>query len=457
MSVGWGVALLCTCLFFAGFKLQQRQKFRYKNEYKTSKRSICLVVLGDLGRSPRMQYHALSLAQHGFEVDLVGYRGSFVFPVVYKSKNIHITYINSPPRFLETHNSPLSFLTGPIKILFQAFLLFFILIYSTHPFEYLIVQNPPSIPSFAVTRLICLIRSTKLIIDWHNLGYSVLSLKLGSNHILVKLYKWYERVFGNSADIHFSVSYAMTSFLQEKWNYKSPIYTLHDRPPMHFKPLDNMEKSSFLSTFVHTYDFDISNEKTKLLVSPTSWTTDEDFSILLEAFITFDKTNIVLSKDSEPPSILAIITGRGPLRKFYEQKIKNLNLKYVKIVTIWLDAKDYPRFIGSADLGVCLHTSSSGLDLPMKIVDMFGCGIPVCAVEFPALSELVKDGKNGIIFNSSTQLADSLKQRLFHSNEELARLKEGAMEESQYRWHNEWDTKIAHLFEKSQHTTNDAS
>ena len=40
----------------------------------TSK-NVTLVVLGDIGRSPRMQYHALSFAQNGWTVDFVGYDG----------------------------------------------------------------------------------------------------------------------------------------------------------------------------------------------------------------------------------------------------------------------------------------------------------------------------------------------------------------------------------------------
>lgn len=39
------------------------------------KKSVCVVVVGDVGRSPRMQYHALSLAKEGFDVDVVGYSG----------------------------------------------------------------------------------------------------------------------------------------------------------------------------------------------------------------------------------------------------------------------------------------------------------------------------------------------------------------------------------------------
>lgn len=38
-------------------------------------RRVCVLVLGDIGRSPRMQYHALSLSKHGFNVTFVGFLG----------------------------------------------------------------------------------------------------------------------------------------------------------------------------------------------------------------------------------------------------------------------------------------------------------------------------------------------------------------------------------------------
>jgi beta-1,4-mannosyltransferase len=40
-------------------------------------RTVQIVVLGDIGRSPRMQYHALSIAKHGGRVFLIGYKGWF--------------------------------------------------------------------------------------------------------------------------------------------------------------------------------------------------------------------------------------------------------------------------------------------------------------------------------------------------------------------------------------------
>ena len=39
---------------------------------------VHVVVLGDIGRSPRMQYHCLSLAEYGFAVNFIGYAGKFL-------------------------------------------------------------------------------------------------------------------------------------------------------------------------------------------------------------------------------------------------------------------------------------------------------------------------------------------------------------------------------------------
>lgn len=39
------------------------------------KTAVHVLVLGDIGRSPRMTYHALSIAKHGGRVHLIGYLG----------------------------------------------------------------------------------------------------------------------------------------------------------------------------------------------------------------------------------------------------------------------------------------------------------------------------------------------------------------------------------------------
>merc|ERR1712203_354435 len=108
------------------------------------------------------------------------------------------------------------------------------------------------------------------------------------------------------------------------------------------------------------------------------------------------------------PDLVCVITGRGPQKEYFRKLIDRQSWQHVSFLTPWLEAADYPLMLASADLGVCLHTSSSGLDLPMKVVDMFGCELPVAAMSFPALPELVIDGENGLIFHNSVELAEIL-------------------------------------------------
>jgi beta-1,4-mannosyltransferase len=99
-----------------------------------------------------------------------------------------------------------------------------------------------------------------------------------------------------------------------------------------------------------------------------------------------------------------VVTGKGPLKDHYEAIFKERNAKWkskINIKTVWLLIEDYPKMVAASDLGVCLHFSSSGLDLPMKVVDMFSARLPCLAIKYRCIDELVKHEQNGLIFDDS--------------------------------------------------------
>lgn len=55
-----------------------------------AKISVQVLVLGDIGRSPRMQYHATSIAKHGGRVEIIGYKGSPFSPNIFSFECILI-------------------------------------------------------------------------------------------------------------------------------------------------------------------------------------------------------------------------------------------------------------------------------------------------------------------------------------------------------------------------------
>lgn len=364
-------------------------------------------------------------------------------PGVLHSPSINIVPLSPPPAILRSKSLPF-ILTGPLKVLWQVWTLFYTLGYSTKPARWLLVQNPPSIPTLLVAIIICFLRNTHLIIDWHNYGWTILAGTRGANHPFVKISKYYEATLGRWAPTaSFTVTDAMAKQLQNRpYNVRSPIFTLHDRPAEIFQPISgNITRRAFLERLPETAEHAgaIMTAKTRLLVSSTSWTPDEDFNLLLEALCAYSASPKPL------PPILAIITGKGPQKQMYLDRIAKLNvhskLQNVYISTAWLSTQDYATLLACADLGVCLHMSSSGVDLPMKVVDMFGAGLPVVGYgDYASWGELVKEGVNGCGFVTSDDLAAAL-QRIFGDEEgkELKVLREGAVVEGGRRWDDEWN------------------
>ncbi|KAG7034852.1 UDP-glycosyltransferase TURAN [Cucurbita argyrosperma subsp. argyrosperma] len=444
----------------------------------------------------------------------------------------HGTYTQWP-KFLQNLLWIFRPVTLLLKPLIQFLMLLWFLIVRIHSPAFFIVQNPPSVPTLIAVKWASILKRSAFIIDWHNFGHTLLALSLGRNSSFVAVYRWIEKHFGKMADGSFCVTKAMQHELAENWDIKATVF--YDQPPEFFHVASLQEKHELfcrlhsnllqplglqdcvsygavtvgheqqetLLTSLVGNGILLKQNRPAVVVSSTSWTPDEDFSILLEAAVMYDRrVAAILNEDDSVsdefiwkdiydgkqylyPRLLFIITGKGPDKEKYEDKISKLHLKRVAFRTMWLSPEDYPLLLGSADLGVCLHTSSSGLDLPMKapekqnqfvilinrlsiclgvdflfalfptLGNFFSTSFGMCAMKHnipkackrfcflsDSINELVKAEKNGLLFSSSSELADELLM-LFRGfpNEcsALDSLKNSTVEMGSRRWSTEWD------------------
>ena len=236
----------------------------------------------------------------------------------------------------------------------------------------------------------------------------------------------------------------MARVLRQRYHITSPVLPLHDRPSAHFQPLILEQRFTFLGKFPLTalYVDEIEKGRRRLIVSSTSWTPDEDFSLLLDALVRY--SDLATSSHPHLPELLVIITGKGPQKEHYMSRVAELEdtdkLEMVEVRTAWLSTEDYASLLGAADLGLSLHMSSSGVDLPMKAVDMFGAGLPVVGwSQYEAWPELVTEGVNGRGFSSREELVAVLVELFGEDGNNLRTLKNGAVQEGKRRWDAEWE------------------
>ncbi|XP_030646563.1 chitobiosyldiphosphodolichol beta-mannosyltransferase [Chanos chanos] len=459
LSLSWALlpVAVVTFIFILARGLKGRDELTLLN--------VCVLVLGDIGRSPRMQYHAISLSKHGYNVSFIGFLGTKPHQDVLADERIEIIPI-SEIKGLQVGPKIFRYVS---KVIFQSLQLLYVLS-SIEDQSYILMQNPPGLPGIAVAWLMCRLRGAKFIIDWHNYGFTIMGLTLGEKHPIVRLAKWYEKFFGRFSNHNLCVTNAMREDLEKNWKIKAT--TLYDKPPSIFRetPLklqhelfkrlgtvyspfqtsvrsspEHMELTAFTERNVKTGAVTMATGRPALLLSSTSWTEDEDFSVLLKALEDYER---FVEAGDTLPSLVCVITGKGPQKEYYQKLINSKDFKHVRFCTPWLEAEDYPVLLGSANLGVCLHKSSSGLDLPMKVVDMFGCCLPVCAIHFQCLHELVKHDENGLIFKDSAELAEQLKLLLsdFPSEEgKLGTFRKNLRQSGQQRWDENWDQNILPL------------
>src|SRR5712671_1230512 len=111
-------------------------------------------------------------------------------------------------------------------------------------------------------------------------------------------------------------------------------------------------------------------DRPAVLISSTSWTEDEDFSILLDALSIYEKRARAAS--GRLPHVLMFVTGKGPLLETYMRKARGLQdgedgnggpWKWVRIISMWLEPNDYPLLLGmhSRPRHITMSSESNGL------------------------------------------------------------------------------------------------
>jgi beta-1,4-mannosyltransferase len=369
-----------------------------------------VLVFGDLARSPRMLNHALAMAESGMRVALAGYLDSELEAAVASNPEIKVHTIRTFPRCPESFPRIVFLVWSALRLVWAQIQALWLLLIATPRPQVVLVQNPPTVPTLLVGRLAARLRSARFLIDWHNFGYSMLALRLGAGSVAVKLLRRYEGVAGRRANAHLCVSQAMAAELATSFGIRG-AQVLHDRPRRLTAPLTSEQRAEQIhSLFPDAPQF----QNALTLHCPTSWTDDEDVGMLLDAIQLFEARNAT--------PLCVVVSGRGPRRSAFEARLDSTKLQRCEIRTAFLPPEDYRRLLAAADCGVSLHRSSSGVDLPMKLVDFFGAGTPALALDYGAcLREQVQDGREVLLFRTADELAQRLSEITY--TDRLARLR----------------------------------
>jgi beta-1,4-mannosyltransferase len=398
-----------------------------------------VVALGDLGRSARMQYHAHALSGLGVDVDLVGFEGTALSRAISENPRIRIHRLSAS---LLRHGVP-ALGYAPVAVIdsLRIGLRLWRTLRSLPKPDLLLVQNPPAFPTLVVSRTALAGRGVRFVIDWHNLGYTLLRERLGRWHPAVRLARWFERRDAQRADANLCVSRGLAMFLQTRFGAEAHV--LYDRPGSLFAPLPPIERDRYRKAFFSRLDVHASH--VGFVVCPTSWSEDEDFDLAIEAVSRLEE-RVRGWEAADPsrrfPDLMILVTGDGARRARFERRFAGLAARRIHLRARWLEPDDYPTVVASADVGLSLHRSSSGLDIPMKVADLFGAGVPVCALDYGAcLAERVRHADNGLLFSSAPQLANILFDlfETFPGDQSLLdRLRAGARRSARTTWEEGW-------------------
>jgi len=197
---------------------------------ETKNLNAAVLVLGDLNRSPRMLNHCKAISEclpNVKQISLIGFNGGDIRSDIKNNEKIRPFYISEPLKKLFNSLPRIMFpIVAIVKVLLQILILLYTLLFKIPKPDFLILQNPPGIPTIFICAIVCFLRRSKFIIDWHNYGFTILKVNK-RNKLICYIARLYEIILAKTSHLNFCVSENMQKDLKQNMNINSIV--LHDR------------------------------------------------------------------------------------------------------------------------------------------------------------------------------------------------------------------------------------
>ena len=104
------------------------------------------------------------------------------------------------------------------------------------------------------------------------------------------------------------------------------------------------------------------------------------------------------------PELRYLLIGDGPEMARLQNLVQELGLESICTLTGWLPTlPDVNQALNAGDIGLVMRTGAPSDDFHMTgaLVHNMACGLPLLAARLGGVSEVVQEGRNGLLFDPS--------------------------------------------------------
>lgn len=433
--------------------------------YKSKSLSLLIFSTEDIGSNIRLLSHAKSFSEQSNSKVLILAPDITSLPKqIEKTKNIRRQYFH---QYFSQLPSILLTILYPLKLFFYTIELFIIAI--TYPsFDFCLVSYGESFfLSFCLSKW-C---HAKLIFDYPYLKWSKKDYKIGFlRRIEEKILSFADYHICSTQAIHLVLRIRnINAFVIHDQNrlllteyYNSNLSdNKHDKIRAKMKNggeinsinEENIKDSGYFGNKYQSNDF-ISNKKAEIFqILNINYNSEIEKPFLCGIPIP-QFNEVIISKllaigdklNQHQVAVCFVLFASHKIEKNVEKEIEKHTFSSTQFKVVSLHSDAYPFILSCCDFAILFYPTLFGLEYSNELLDMILFELPIVAYKHGSVTEAVKEGKNGFLFNNEAELAKILNSILIEKSVKLADLRSFyCSSDFDQKWNVEWARCFHHI------------